>query len=114
MKPDGILIINAPNRLFGPWDITGIVDCSHTNKTAAQGTHINESTYTETVQALKENGFGNFKTVLPVPKVRNYFLTNVRFSVNFLLTMEKSPKLMSFLYLIKKVCERGGAKFDLI
>jgi 2-polyprenyl-3-methyl-5-hydroxy-6-metoxy-1,4-benzoquinol methylase len=113
MKSDGLFIINAPNRLFGPWDITCIVDNSHTNKISAQGTHINEPTYSEIIPVLEKNGFGNFKTTCPIPKIK-YYLKNLRFSPSSLISIEKSTTLMNLLYM-SKIFGRGRciAYFDI-
>jgi hypothetical protein len=56
-----------PNRLFGPSDVTRIIDYSRTGKTRAQGTHLNESTYGDLIPILERNGFQNFRTILPIP-----------------------------------------------
>jgi len=41
LKDGAVFIVNVPNRLFGPSDVTRIVDFTCTGKTAAQGTHLN-------------------------------------------------------------------------
>ena len=105
MKRDGHFIINAPNRLFGPWDVTCIVDNSHTNKIPAQGTHINETTYSEIIPLLEENGFGNFRTICPIPKIK-YYCTNIRFSPQALIFIENNKTLMSLLYATKYLASR--------
>jgi 2-polyprenyl-3-methyl-5-hydroxy-6-metoxy-1,4-benzoquinol methylase len=100
MKSDGLFIINAPNRLFGPWDITCIKDNSHTNKMPAQGTHVNETTYSDIIPILQKNGFDNFKTVFPIPRIK-YYLRNLRFSSSFLVSIENNVPLMNLLYASK-------------
>ncbi|MDR0571479.1 MAG: class I SAM-dependent methyltransferase [Rickettsiales bacterium] len=114
MKSDGLFIINAPHRLFGPWDITCIKDNSHTNKIPAQGTHVNETTYSDIILILQENGFDNFKTIFPIPRIKDY-LTNLRFSPSFLMFIENNVFLMNLLYASKIFGgERGCiARFDL-
>jgi 2-polyprenyl-3-methyl-5-hydroxy-6-metoxy-1,4-benzoquinol methylase len=47
LKPGGTLIVITPNRLFGPSDITVIVDSTYTNRVGALGMHLNETTYSE-------------------------------------------------------------------
>src|SRR5690606_19370398 len=68
LVPGGHFILVMPNRLFGPMDITRILDNSSSGKIKAQGGHLNESTYHEMTENLRMAGFNNFKTVLPVPK----------------------------------------------
>src|SRR5262249_37205221 len=45
LRTGGTLILFTPNRLFGPWDVTRIIDDSYSGRTLAQGTHVNETTY---------------------------------------------------------------------
>jgi 2-polyprenyl-3-methyl-5-hydroxy-6-metoxy-1,4-benzoquinol methylase len=79
LKDGGVFIVNMPNRLFGPSDVTRIVDFTYTGKTAAQGTHLNESTYTELIPILENHGFKNCGTVCFLPKLKR-FLINWRVS----------------------------------
>ncbi|MDC0506676.1 class I SAM-dependent methyltransferase, partial [Flavobacteriaceae bacterium] len=60
LKPGGKFIIIIPNKLFGPSDITRILDNSSSGKTLAKGGHLNESTYTEMNYLLSKAGFTNF------------------------------------------------------
>ena len=100
MEQGGIFIINMPNRLFGPSDVTRIIDFTHTGKIKAQGTHLNESTYSELIPILKHNGFTNFKTVCFIPKVKNLFVSS-RFSPSLLLAIESSSFMLKLLHSIK-------------
>ena len=100
IKPGGIFIVNTPNRLFGPWDVTRIIDFTNTGRIESQGTHLNESTYTELIPILEYNGFTNFKTVCFIPKLKN-LLKNYRFSPSFLQTIERSPIILKLLHKIK-------------
>ena len=79
LNEHGKFIIRLPNRLFGPSDVTRIRDYSYTGKIEAEGTHLNEATYTELLPILKKNGFCQFKTILPIPKL-NYLFSRIGFS----------------------------------
>lgn len=78
MNYEGKLIIIMPNRLFGPHDVTRIIDCSYSNKISAQGTHLNESTYSEMITILKKSGFKHFKVIVPFP----YLIGKLRIQIN--------------------------------
>lgn len=96
----GTLIINMPNRLFGPSDVTRIIDFSYTGKTQALGSHFNELTYNELISLLKSYGFYNFKTVFPHTKLRHIF-RSFRMNPSILCKIEKSKFLMKILHSIK-------------
>lgn len=110
LKSGGLFIVNLPNRLFGPGDVTRIIDFSYTGQTKAQGTHLNESTYGELISILEHNGFHDFRTVFPVPKLK-YLLAAFRMRPSLLQTIEKSPFILKALHNIKL---RGQciARFD--
>jgi 2-polyprenyl-3-methyl-5-hydroxy-6-metoxy-1,4-benzoquinol methylase len=110
LKPGGVFIINMPNRLFGPSDVTRIIDFSNTGKIDAQGTHLNESTYTELIPILEQNGFGKFRTVCPVPKLK-YVFTNYRMQPSLLQIVESSPRILKVLHSIR-LRGRCVAQFD--
>jgi 2-polyprenyl-3-methyl-5-hydroxy-6-metoxy-1,4-benzoquinol methylase len=86
LRLDGTLILCLPNRYWGPADVTRIVDNRRCGLTEAQGTHLNESSYSELVGVLPAHGFGRIRTILPgadhfrplqsirVPPVFNKFL----------------------------------------
>lgn len=99
LNSGGTLIVLTPNRLFGPWDVTRIIDDTYTNAVSAQGTHLNEMTHQEVVTALKRNGFKDFKTVLPLSKIRRKF-GSVRVPANMVTWLEKSPILVRFFQAI--------------
>lgn len=102
LKPGGKLIILMPNRLFGPADITRIIDNSSSGKTSAMGGHINESTYTEIVNFLKKAGFKNFKTVIPIPKIKHYkLLKNIRLGTKWIRIIENNNFLLKLFRSIK-------------
>ena len=68
LKPGGTAIIVTPHRLFGPWDVTRIVDTSHSGRVPPQGSHINETTYSELARKLLDFGFSDLRSI--PPKVR--------------------------------------------
>lgn len=61
----GQFIVSLPNRYWGPQDITRIVDNTFTGRVPAQGSHLNESSYSELVPRLEAAGFRNIRTILP-------------------------------------------------
>ncbi len=100
LAADGSLIILGPNRLFGPSDITRIVDYSNTNRLPAAGSHLNESTYAEMIALLRGHGFRGFATVLPIPRVRAW-LPWLRLTPAILVAMERNQWLLDSLYRVK-------------
>ena len=97
MKDDAIFILRSPNRLFGPSDITRIIDFTYTGKIPAQGTHINETTYSEIIPILKANGFRQFKTVCYLSKI-GFYLRNARFSISLPLWIERHTWALKLMY----------------
>jgi 2-polyprenyl-3-methyl-5-hydroxy-6-metoxy-1,4-benzoquinol methylase len=112
LRKGGLFIVLLPNRLFGPSDVTRIIDFSYSNQIAAQGTHLNESTYTELMPLLGEHGFGNFKTIVPIRKIK-HLLSFLRINPSLFMAIENSDLLMKILYAIKF---RGQcfARFDVV
>jgi len=100
LKLDGKLIILMPNRLFGPSDVTRIFDYTYTNKVPAQGTHINETTYTEMIEILEKHGFNKFKTIIPLPKIRSIF-PRLRINAKIISSLEKKKWFIQLLYNLK-------------
>lgn len=96
----GKFIFLTPNRLFGPSDVTRIKDFSYSGKTAAEGTHLNELTYTDIIPILLSNGFTNLKTILPLPKIKSLF-PNFRLNPTLLKYIENSRLLMWIIYNLK-------------
>jgi 2-polyprenyl-3-methyl-5-hydroxy-6-metoxy-1,4-benzoquinol methylase len=94
LRPGGTFIVLTPNRLFGPWDVTRIVDDNYANAVPAQGTHLNEMTYRELLPALARNGFGRFRTVLPLAKVQRRF-RSVRLPAQVMSLAEATPPLVA-------------------
>lgn len=100
LRPDGTLILIMPNRLFGPSDVTRIIDYTYSNKVQACGTHVNESTYTELIPLLTQFGFKKFRTVLPIPRLK-FLAPWLRIHTDIILAIENSPLLLNNLYAIR-------------
>jgi SAM-dependent methyltransferase len=66
LVPGGKFIVCLPNRFWGPQDITRIVDNSFRGKVPAQGSHLNESSYSDLVPYLSTFGFKRVRTLLPL------------------------------------------------
>jgi 2-polyprenyl-3-methyl-5-hydroxy-6-metoxy-1,4-benzoquinol methylase len=96
LKPGGKVIILTPHRAFGPWDVTRIVDNSNSGWTAARGTHINESTYSELAAALRANGFTDLEAVHPKARL-GLKTARSRVPVDRFCRGETRPILMRFL-----------------
>ena len=73
LNEKGKFILNMPNRVFGPHDVTRIKDFTYTNNLPAMGTHINEMTYTESIKILKSIGFRKFYTYVPIVPIRSVY-----------------------------------------
>ena len=100
LRPGGRFILITPNRLFGPSDVTRIVDYTYSNKVAACGTHVNESTYAEVLALLKRHGFTKFNTVLPVPRLK-FYVPWMRFDASLMSKGENNQFLMHLLYAMR-------------
>jgi 2-polyprenyl-3-methyl-5-hydroxy-6-metoxy-1,4-benzoquinol methylase len=105
LKSDGTLILNSPNELFGPSDVTRIIDFSYTNKMKAQGSHLNESTYSKIIPILKKHGFKSFKSPFPHTIIR-HLISSFRLNAKSMCKIEDSNKIMSLLHSLKynKTC----------
>ncbi|MFN5422040.1 MAG: class I SAM-dependent methyltransferase [bacterium] len=101
LHPGGKFIIIMPNRLFGPMDITRIIDNSSSGKTTAQGGHLNESTYTDMIHALTQIGFMNFQTVMPIPIFKYSIFKNIRIRTGWIKGIEQNKFLLSLFRSIK-------------
>ena len=97
LNPGGKLIIIMPNRLFGPWDITRIKDFSQSGKTEAMGGHVNESTHYEMIECLQKAGFKEFRTILPIPKLKYMLFNKLRTGTTWMKKLEKSPRPMRLI-----------------
>ncbi|MBI2524432.1 MAG: methyltransferase domain-containing protein [Candidatus Rokubacteria bacterium] len=60
LRPGGTCIVVTPNRIFGPHDITRVL---YPEATEPLGFHLNETTYRELLAAMREVGFGRFRTL---------------------------------------------------
>lgn len=67
LRPGGTFVLLMPHRLFGPSDVTRIIDNSYSNRLPAMGTHLNESTNREMMAALRGHGFHRFRPVAGLP-----------------------------------------------
>lgn len=109
LRKGGKFILIMPNRLFGPWDTSRIVDDSHTNKVSAMAGHLNESTYSEMLPILRNAGLANFKTLLqfmPLMRFHHRFpilnsFHNLRISPALYRLVEGSPLLLRTLHWIR-------------
>jgi len=99
VRDDGLFILLTPNRLFGPSDVTRILDYSYSNRIPAQGTHLNESSYSELLPLLRRHGFRMFKTVCPLPRLKETL--GLRISPSVLTFIETHRPLLSLLQMIK-------------
>jgi 2-polyprenyl-3-methyl-5-hydroxy-6-metoxy-1,4-benzoquinol methylase len=103
----GKIIFIVPNRNFGPWDVTRIFDFTYSGKTKSMGTHLNETTYSELINKLKDRGFNNFMSPIPLRKVK-YLSFFLRFPSKWMVFIENSKFLMN---LIKKFKFNGKPIF---
>ena len=62
LKPNGVYIIVAPNRIDGPHDITRDI---YPDAKEAMGFHLNETTKSELISHMRRTGFRKFYSVLP-------------------------------------------------
>jgi 2-polyprenyl-3-methyl-5-hydroxy-6-metoxy-1,4-benzoquinol methylase len=97
LRPGGSFIALTPNRLFGPWDVTRILDYSYSGRTPAQGTHVNEMTHEELRAALLKAGFSNIKSLFPRFPVANRFVQRIRLPVNWMVALEQVQGLVQAL-----------------
>lgn len=118
LVPNGVLVVSAPNRLFGPSDVTRIVDFTNSGAIPARGTHLNETTYSEMAAALRSAGFESLRTVCPVPKLRRV-LRGCRVPVAAMEWVEQTPWIVKAIRAIRHngrclarmnvtiICQRG-------
>jgi 2-polyprenyl-3-methyl-5-hydroxy-6-metoxy-1,4-benzoquinol methylase len=93
---NGTLVVLTPNRLFGPWDVTRILDDNYVNAVPACGTHVNEMDHAELVRALKRHGFGRFRSVWPTAKITRRW-RNFRPPTGLMVLAEKLPGIIPLL-----------------
>lgn len=102
LAPGGLLILLLPNRLFGPTDVTRVLDCSYSNRVPSQGTHLTESTYTELVPYLRRRGYKGLRTVLPVPGLKDRLpFRRLRFSPRWFQLIEQSPRALGLMHRVR-------------
>jgi SAM-dependent methyltransferase len=68
LRLGGILILLTPDRLFGPCDVTRIIDNSYSGQIPAEGAHVNEITIRDVLKSLAAAGFGRFRSLLPTAR----------------------------------------------
>jgi SAM-dependent methyltransferase len=88
LRRGGTFIALIPNRLFGPSDVTRILDFSYSGRIPAKGTHLNESTYSEMRKYLLGYGFRNLRTVIPIPRLK-FWMGSTRIPISSLIFLEK-------------------------
>ena len=99
----GMLILVMAHRLFGPSDVTRIVDYTRTNRIPARGTHLFESTYSEVIPMLREHGFSKFYTLsrlLPL-RVLKHLLPSFAVNPSLLMCVERSRWLLRLVYRLR-------------
>ncbi|MBL4850373.1 MAG: class I SAM-dependent methyltransferase [Planctomycetes bacterium] len=102
LRPGGLLILLLPNRLFGPTDVTRVLDCSYSNRVPSQGTHLTESTYSELVPLLRRRGYRDLKTVLPVPGIKDRLpFRHLRFDPRWLQAIERNPLALGLMHRVR-------------
>lgn len=89
-----------PNRLFGPCDVTRIIDYTYSNKIPAMGTHLNESTYTEMISILKGKGFRKIQAILPVSLIISR-IPSIIVNSGFMTLFENNKYLLKILYILR-------------
>jgi 2-polyprenyl-3-methyl-5-hydroxy-6-metoxy-1,4-benzoquinol methylase len=101
LRLHGTLILCLPNRYWGPADVTRIVDNRRCGLTEAQGTHLNESSYSELVDVLHAHRFGRIRTILPGA---DHFspLRSIRVPPVFNMFLERSARARTLLNRIKR------------
>lgn len=109
LKPGGKLILLAPNKLFGPWDVTRINDFTYSGNTPANGTHLNETTYKDLLPELEFNGYTNFKSIIPFRRIM-YFFKNLRLSSSVFKYLETNSNFLKKF----KFGQQSFFRFDVI
>ena len=111
LAPQGKLIINMPNKLFGPSDVTRIIDFSYTNKTTAIGSHFFESSYEEVINKLKSHGFNVFYS--PIPNIyMRHLLPWFRINSEYIALLERNSFFIKLLHSFK-VFGRCRANYEI-
>jgi 2-polyprenyl-3-methyl-5-hydroxy-6-metoxy-1,4-benzoquinol methylase len=110
LSDGGAFLIITPDRVFGPSDVTRIIDFTYTNRVQAQGTHLNEMTYGELVGKLRSHGFQRFQTMLPKGRRR---WPHKRIGPGLPIAIERSGPLLWLLYALQRRTGRH-LSFDII
>jgi 2-polyprenyl-3-methyl-5-hydroxy-6-metoxy-1,4-benzoquinol methylase len=100
LNPGGKIIINMPNKLFGPSDVTRIKDFTYTNAIPAEGSHFFESTYDEVIERFKNHGFDIFYSPIPHTILR-HILPFIRIKSSLIAKLERKESIIKFLHKIK-------------
>ena len=110
LNDNGTLILLIPHRNFGPWDYTMIRDDSRSGTIMATCAHVNETTFTDVIQALKQYGFKSFKSPLPFVALSSIrkLLPDLRLNSNFYAILERS---FIFNKILKKIKINGRSFF---
>ena len=69
LEPGGLLMIFTPNRHFGPWDVTRILDDTYAGNVPAQGSHLHEYTHAELAETLTHAGFVDLHAIHPKARI---------------------------------------------
>jgi 2-polyprenyl-3-methyl-5-hydroxy-6-metoxy-1,4-benzoquinol methylase len=94
--PGGILIMIIPNRLFGPSDVTRVIDFSYSGNTPSQGTHLNETTYTDIISELSSHGYYKILSPIPFRKLK-YFSFGIRFPSRWFSWIENNKTILNII-----------------
>jgi SAM-dependent methyltransferase len=89
LREGGALVLLMPHRLFGPSDVTRIIDNTYSNRVPAMGTHLNESTNREMIVALRGHGFRRFRPIARLPLAMQ-------------LMIERGGPLLGLIYRIRR------------
>jgi 2-polyprenyl-3-methyl-5-hydroxy-6-metoxy-1,4-benzoquinol methylase len=103
LNPAGTLILLIPHKGFGPSDYTMIKDNTRSGKIVAECAHLNETTFSEVIADLTEQGFTSFKSPLPfvaLSPLRKIF-PSLRLNSKVFASLEKNYLFNNFLKKIK-------------
>lgn len=84
LRSGGKYIAFIPNRLNGPHDIT---KTEFPEATEAMGFHLNETTYTELSEVLKEIGFRKIRSLYGMRLLNSLFVVKLHYRINALIEM---------------------------
>lgn len=101
LVPGGLLMIFTPNRAFGPWDVTRILDDTYAGNIPAQGSHLHEYTHAELAETLTQAGFVDLHAIHPKARI-GLRPAQTRTGIEPLLRGERHPALMQRLKAVDK------------